>query len=160
MHKIKKYEYEHKDWAIKRVRVPRRSFPDLWKSRSEDWTYAITPPNWTMQQAFTGDDTDAPYAYRATLEGAKAMIDWEEYWPRERTGWPCEGYGAPYQWGKDADGSGDWWTVETPFLFNIKKAGKGCYRLIYLNDDNKELGVFPTVKQAKAAAEEFVPEVV
>ena len=68
--------------------------------------------------------------------------------------------GVPYQWGKDSDGSGDWWTVQTPFLFQIKKEGNGCYRLIYYNDDNKEVGVFPTVKQAKEAAEKYVPEVV
>jgi hypothetical protein len=66
--------------------------------------------------------------------------------------------GVPYEWGNDAEG--DLWTVGTPFVFQIKNADNGCYRLVYCNDDDKELGVFPTVKKAKEAAEEYVPAVV
>jgi hypothetical protein len=69
----------------------------------------------------------------------------------------------PMEWGKDV-AADEYWSVHTPMLYQIRKLkngkGSGPWRLVYWNDDRKEIGIYPTLKEAKAAAECYIPECV
>ncbi len=69
------------------------------------------------------------------------------------------GQRIPMKWGKDVTKE-EYMSVGTPFIYKINRLATGCWRLIYWNDDRKEIGVYPTLKEAKEAAVKYLPEAI
>jgi hypothetical protein len=65
----------------------------------------------------------------------------------------------PMKWAKDAAGADEYWSCDSPLIYRIHKL-TGLWRVVYCNDDHREIGVYPTLKDAKKAAETYAPDFV
>lgn len=63
----------------------------------------------------------------------------------------------PYTWARDADGSQNYWTTDW-MLFHIERLSDERWRLNYWNDAGKEIGIYESLKEAKHAAEDYIPD--